>query len=124
MTTWHEHLGLFWALYLHADKALSSAREYGVARELEAPLSSDRRHYVQGTIEGRRDIAGGRKTTDRRAAGNSTSGQCFTSLAFSADGSLAAGRCVSQHSSAFLMDMNGNAVHRLQLCDVLSFSKA
>ena len=48
---------------------------------------------MQGTIEGRRDIAGGRRTTDRRAAGNSTSGQCFTSLAFNADGSwLLAGK--------------------------------
>ena len=45
-------------------------------------------HVVsQGTIEGRRDIAGGRLGSDRRAAGNSSSGQCFTSLAFSADGS-------------------------------------
>lgn len=43
---------------------------------------------MQGTIEGRRDIAGGRLAGDRRAAGNSTSGQCFTSLAYSADGSL------------------------------------
>ena len=43
---------------------------------------------VQGTIEGRRDIAGGRLASDRRAAGNRTSGQCFTSLAFSADGSM------------------------------------
>ena len=52
---------------------------------------------VQGTIEGRRDIAGGRSTIDRRAAGNSTSGQCFTSLAFSADGSwLLAGKLPNQ----------------------------
>lgn len=43
---------------------------------------------LQGTIEGRRDIAGGRLAGDRRAAGNATSGQCFTSLAYSADGSL------------------------------------
>jgi hypothetical protein len=54
---------------------------------------------LQGTIEGRRDIAGGRLASDRRAAGNRTSGQCFTSLAFSADGSmlLAAGasKCVA-----------------------------
>ena len=48
---------------------------------------------MQGTIEGRRDIAGGRLSSDRRSANNRTSGQCFTSLAFSADGSflLAAG---------------------------------
>ena len=42
--------------------------------------------WWQGTIEGRRDIAGGRKEGDRRAAGNAASGQCFTTLAFSADG--------------------------------------
>lgn len=43
---------------------------------------------LQGTIEGRHDIAGGRLAGDRRAAGNAASGQCFTSLAYSADGSL------------------------------------
>ncbi|KAL3138072.1 hypothetical protein ABBQ38_005303 [Trebouxia sp. C0009 RCD-2024] len=41
-----------------------------------------------GSIEGRRDLAGGRLSSDRRALGNSTSGQCFTSLAFSADGAF------------------------------------
>ncbi|CAL1405489.1 unnamed protein product [Linum trigynum] len=39
------------------------------------------------TIEGRRDIAGGRLMTDRRSAANSTAGKCFTTLSFSADGS-------------------------------------
>lgn len=39
------------------------------------------------TIEGRRDIAGGRLTTDRRSSANSSSGKCFTSLCYSADGS-------------------------------------
>ncbi|XP_060205652.1 periodic tryptophan protein 2 [Lycium barbarum] len=39
------------------------------------------------TIEGRRDIAGGRLMSDRRSAANSTSGKCFTSLCYSADGS-------------------------------------
>ncbi|XP_072952424.1 periodic tryptophan protein 2 [Typha angustifolia] len=45
------------------------------------------------TIEGRRDIAGGRLMTDRRTAANSTSGKYFTTLCYSADGSyiLAAG---------------------------------
>ena len=43
---------------------------------------------VQGSIEGRRDLAGGRLSSDRRALGNSTSGQCFSSLAFSADGAF------------------------------------
>eukprot|EP00884_Botryococcus_braunii_P018730 jgi/Botrbrau1/5540/Bobra.0023s0024.1 len=48
------------------------------------PLEGD----LQGTIEGRRDISGGRLTTDRRSAGNSTAGRCFTSLAYSADGTF------------------------------------
>ena len=39
------------------------------------------------TIEGRRDIAGGRLMTDRRTAANSSSGKCFTTLCYSADGS-------------------------------------
>ncbi|KAF8406971.1 hypothetical protein HHK36_006092 [Tetracentron sinense] len=38
------------------------------------------------TIDGRRDIAGGRLMTDRRSASNSSSGKCFTSLCYSADG--------------------------------------
>ncbi|KAK7303555.1 hypothetical protein RJT34_14462 [Clitoria ternatea] len=46
------------------------------------------------TIEGSRDIAGGRLMTDRRSAANSTSGKFFTTLCYSADGSyiLAGGR--------------------------------
>ncbi|KAL4425513.1 hypothetical protein ABPG75_009529 [Micractinium tetrahymenae] len=43
---------------------------------------------LQGTISGRRDIAGGRLRSDRRTAENTSSGRCFTSLAFSADGSF------------------------------------
>jgi len=63
------------------------------AGERRARLMRQPRAARQGTIEGRRDIAGGRLAADRRAAGNSTSGQCFTSLVFSADGAflLAAG---------------------------------
>ncbi|KAI5123252.1 hypothetical protein M0805_001341 [Coniferiporia weirii] len=38
-------------------------------------------------IEGRRDISGGRKADDRRSAANSSSGKCFNSLAYTADGS-------------------------------------
>lgn len=41
---------------------------------------------TQGTIEGRRDLRGGRLAGDRRAAGNLSSGACFTSLTYSADG--------------------------------------
>ena len=52
------------------------------------PRSMLRLLLTQGSIEGRRDIAGGRSSTDRRAAGNLASGACFTSLAFSADGSF------------------------------------
>ncbi|KAJ9530419.1 hypothetical protein QJQ45_000793 [Haematococcus lacustris] len=40
------------------------------------------------TIEGRRDIKGGRLSSDRRAAGNLASGASFTSLAYSADGAF------------------------------------
>lgn len=39
------------------------------------------------TIEGRRDISGGRLMTDRRSAANSSAGKCFTTLCYSADGS-------------------------------------
>lgn len=39
------------------------------------------------TIEGSRDIAGGRLMSDRRSAANSSSGKFFTSLCYSADGS-------------------------------------
>ncbi|MEW5311682.1 MAG: hypothetical protein WDW38_003377 [Sanguina aurantia] len=41
---------------------------------------------LQGMIEGRRDIKGGRLLSDRRSAGNTGSGASFTSLAFTADG--------------------------------------
>lgn len=41
---------------------------------------------LQGTIHGRRDIAGGRLTLDRRTAENTSSGRAFTSLSYSADG--------------------------------------
>jgi hypothetical protein len=39
-----------------------------------------------GTIEGRRDIAGGRLVTDRQTAASSAAGKCFYTLAYSADG--------------------------------------
>lgn len=41
------------------------------------------------TIQGRKDISGGRKADDRMSAANSTSGKAFNSLAYTADG-----RCV------------------------------
>ncbi|GIM02141.1 hypothetical protein Vretimale_6840 [Volvox reticuliferus] len=43
---------------------------------------------LQGTIEGRRDIRGGRLQSDRRAGANSSAGAAFTSLVYSADGAL------------------------------------
>ena len=43
---------------------------------------------LQGTIHGRRDIAGGRLTSDRRTAENTSSGRAFNSLSYSADGSF------------------------------------
>ncbi|TPX44060.1 hypothetical protein SeMB42_g03179 [Synchytrium endobioticum] len=39
-------------------------------------------------IDGRRDIAGGRKATDRITASNSAAGKSFTSLCYSVDGSV------------------------------------
>ncbi len=54
-------------------------------------------NHPQGTIEGRRDIRGGRLASDRRAAANSSSGAAFTSLAFSADGSLLLAGGASKH---------------------------
>ncbi|GBG90659.1 hypothetical protein CBR_g51007 [Chara braunii] len=41
---------------------------------------------LDGTIDGRRDVAGGRRATDRRTAANSAFGKCFSSLCYSADG--------------------------------------
>ncbi|KAI5308316.1 hypothetical protein KEM55_006025, partial [Ascosphaera atra] len=47
----------------------------------------------QGVIDGRRDVSGGRKITDRRTAANSASTKSFNSITYSADGTclLAAG---------------------------------
>ena len=41
---------------------------------------------LMSTIEGRRDISGGRLMTDRRTSANSTSGKFFSSLCYSVDG--------------------------------------
>lgn len=40
-----------------------------------------------GTIEGRKDISGGRRLNDRTTAENSSSGKCFNSICYTADGS-------------------------------------
>jgi hypothetical protein len=47
-----------------------------------------------GTIDGRRDAAGGRKAGDVRTAKSSAAGKCFTAIAYTADGEclLAGGR--------------------------------
>jgi WD40 repeat protein len=55
---------------------------------------------AQGTIEGRRDIAGGRLAGDKRSLVNTASGQCFTSLTYSADGSqLLAGMILRMYAA-------------------------
>jgi len=57
------------------------------------------------TIEGSRDIAGGRLMTDRRTAANSSTRKCFTTLCYSADGSyiLAGGSSSLAGISACMM---------------------
>ncbi|GAA0161732.1 hypothetical protein LIER_17979 [Lithospermum erythrorhizon] len=78
------------------------------------------------TIEGRRDIAGGRLMTDRRSAANSTSGKCFTTLCYSADGSyiLAGGNskfiCMYDVADQVLL-RRFQITHNLSLDGVLDF---
>ncbi|WCJ40615.1 periodic tryptophan protein 2 [Euphorbia peplus] len=78
------------------------------------------------TIEGRRDIAGGRLMTDRRSAANSTAGKCFTSLCYSADGSyiLAGGSskfiCMYDVADQVLL-RRFQITHNLSLDGVLDF---
>ncbi|XP_022723341.1 periodic tryptophan protein 2 [Durio zibethinus] len=78
------------------------------------------------TIEGRRDIAGGRLMTDRRSAVNSSSGKCFTTLCYSADGSyiLAGGRsryiCMYDVADQVLL-RRFQITHNLSLDGVLDF---
>lgn len=78
------------------------------------------------TIEGRRDIAGGRLMTDRRTAANSTSGKCFTTLCYSADGSyiLAGGSskyiCMYDIADQVLL-RRFQITHNLSLDGVLDF---
>jgi len=43
---------------------------------------------LHGSIEGRRDLAGGRAPGDARSAATSSAGRAFTSLCYSADGAL------------------------------------
>ncbi|KAF2323261.1 hypothetical protein GH714_034366 [Hevea brasiliensis] len=78
------------------------------------------------TIEGRRDIAGGRLMTDRRSAANSTAGKCFTTLCYSADGSciLAGGSskyiCMYDVADQVLL-RRFQITHNLSLDGVLDF---
>ncbi|KAL9856565.1 Periodic tryptophan protein 2 [Arabidopsis thaliana] len=78
------------------------------------------------TIEGRRDIAGGRVMTDRRSAANSSSGKCFTTLCYSADGGyiLAAGtsRYICMYDIADQVLLRRFQIsHNLSLDGVLDF---
>ncbi|GLU14598.1 hypothetical protein SLE2022_311590 [Rubroshorea leprosula] len=78
------------------------------------------------TIEGRRDIAGGRLMTDRRSVANSSSGKCFTTLCYSADGSyiLAGGSsryiCMYDVADQILL-RRFQVTHNLSLDGVLDF---
>ncbi|XP_075514279.1 periodic tryptophan protein 2 [Primulina tabacum] len=78
------------------------------------------------TIEGRRDIAGGRLMTDRRSAANSTAGKCFTTLCYSSDGSyiLAGGNskyiCMYDVADQVLL-RRFQITHNLSLDGVLDF---
>jgi periodic tryptophan protein 2 len=62
-----------------------------------------------GVIDGRRDIAGGRKSNDRRTAENSLSGKNFESICYTVDGSciIAGGNskwvCIYDISSSLLL---------------------
>ncbi|KAM1714573.1 hypothetical protein ACFX11_025413 [Malus domestica] len=78
------------------------------------------------TIEGRRDISGGRLMTDRRSAANSSSGKFFTTLCYSADGSyiLAGGSskyiCMYDVADQVLL-RRFQITHNLSLDGVLDF---
>ena len=64
---------------------------------------------VKRSIDGRRDIVGGRLQSDRTSAENASGGKCFTSLCYSADGTciIAAGRskyvCIYETSQSLLL---------------------
>ncbi|OMP00146.1 hypothetical protein COLO4_12887 [Corchorus olitorius] len=78
------------------------------------------------TIDGRRDVAGGRLMTDRRSAANSTSGKYFTTLCYSADGTyiLAGGSsryiCMYDVADQVLL-RRFQITHNLSLDGVLDF---
>ncbi|CAI8613079.1 unnamed protein product [Vicia faba] len=78
------------------------------------------------SIEGSRDIAGGRLMTDRRTSANSSTGKCFTTLCYSADGSyiLAGGSsryvCMYDVADQVLL-RRFQITHNLSLDGVLDF---
>ncbi|KAI8972105.1 WD40-repeat-containing domain protein [Pilobolus umbonatus] len=53
--------------------------------------------HIVHTIEGRKDIMGGRKIDDRTSADNAASGKCFNSLCYTADGSSVIASGVSKY---------------------------
>ncbi|CAK5261817.1 unnamed protein product [Mycena citricolor] len=73
------------------------------------------------TIEGRKDVSGGRKAHDRNSAANSTSGKAYNSLAYTADG-----RCVlAGGNSKYVVlydvrDGEGVMVKKFQISENLS----
>ncbi|KAA1472461.1 WD repeat protein [Dentipellis sp. KUC8613] len=70
-------------------------------------------------IEGRRDIAGGRKADDRMAAGNNASGKAFTSVEWSADGLCVLAGGNSKYVVLYDV-LNGVMVKRWQISENLS----
>ncbi|KAI8982130.1 WD40-repeat-containing domain protein [Mycotypha africana] len=52
---------------------------------------------IINTIEGRKDIMGGRKANDRTSADNAASGKCFNSLCYTADGASLIGSGTSKY---------------------------
>ena len=76
----HEVLAL---TYAPSGRTLAASTLNGEVAFWDAPDA-----LLLGTIEARRDLRGGRLMSDRRASGNMDSGQAFTSIAYSADGSF------------------------------------
>ncbi|CAG8605898.1 11049_t:CDS:2 [Acaulospora morrowiae] len=72
------------------------------------------------SIEGRKDISGGRKENDRRTAENSSSGKSFNSLCYSADGSCVIAGGNSKY--VCLYDVEGQLlIKKYQISHNLSF---
>ncbi|TPX32377.1 hypothetical protein SmJEL517_g04533 [Synchytrium microbalum] len=79
-----------------------------------------------GSVEGRRDISGGRKATDRTTSSNSAAGKSFTSLCYTVDGSaiLAGGNskyvCIYDTSTQILLE-KFQISHNLSLDGIQEF---